>query len=70
MTDRALWDRAYILIGWAMPAMSQGPSDQKLVLEQLEAVLDEIQLRGQQLELFTAQIPGPPDETTRGIRGH
>lgn len=63
MTTEALWDRAFLLIGWAMPSVSQGPLDQKAILEQLEAVLENIQLRGDQLELFPTLEPDEPDET-------
>jgi hypothetical protein len=52
MTDRALWDRAFVLIHWATPEQNQGPQDLDLVLEQLKFVLKELELRGQQLALF------------------
>jgi hypothetical protein len=51
MTDRALWDRAFVLIHWATPEENQGPQDLDLILDQLKFVLKEIELRGQQLSL-------------------
>lgn len=62
MTTGQLWDRAFLLIGRAMPLMNQGPKDLHVSLSQLEAVLQEIQLRGEQLELFTTPPPRPPHE--------
>jgi hypothetical protein len=67
MTTQQLWDRAFLLIGRSMPLMNQGPKDLHVSLSQLEAVLDEIKLRGEQLELFTPPPPGPPHESARGV---
>jgi hypothetical protein len=63
MTVEQLWDRAFLLVGRLMPLLDQGPKDREVSCHQLEAVLYEIQLRGDQLQLFTAPAPGPPHET-------
>lgn len=52
MAERALWDRAYILVRRAYPLVNNGPKDLEITLDQLHAVLKEIQLRGQQLSLL------------------
>jgi hypothetical protein len=71
MTDQALWDRAFILIGRAGPLQNQGPHDLDLTLKQLDAVLDELKLRGQQLALVPEAYGTEPPESTRGVgRGH
>jgi hypothetical protein len=70
MSYRQLWGRAYVLIDYATPSVSTSPRGQKLALDQLKTVLKEIELRGEQYQLFPTAIPGPPDETARGIGGH
>lgn len=71
MTDRQLWDRAFMLIGRAGPLQNQGPHDLDLTLKQLDAVLDELKLRGKQLTLVPEPDGPEPREATRGVgRGH
>lgn len=63
MTTTQLWGRASLLIHQAHPLRNEGPLDLEVCLEQLQAVLQEIQLRGEQLQLFTPPAPdGPPQE--------
>jgi hypothetical protein len=64
MTTTQLWDRAFLLVGRLMPLMDQGPADREISCQQLEAVLDQIKLRGYQLEFFPPAAPCPPHETT------
>jgi hypothetical protein len=64
MTTTQLWDRAFLLVGRLMPLLDQGPKDREVTCHQLEAVLDQIKLRGDQLQLLTAPTPCPPHETT------
>jgi hypothetical protein len=63
MSTQQLWDRAFLLVGRLMPLLDEGPKDREVSCQQLEAVLDEIKLRGDQLQLFTAPAPCPPYET-------
>jgi hypothetical protein len=71
MTDRQLWSRAFMLIGRAGPLQNQGPHDLDLSLKQLDAVLNELKLRGKQLALVPETYGLEPRETPRGIgRGH
>lgn len=64
MTEGMLWDRAFILIGRCMPLENLGAKDLEVSLNQLEAVLDEIKLRGKQLELLAPATPHQPDEAS------
>lgn len=59
MTDRALWERARLLVERAGPSQNRGPQDLNITLQQLQAVLYELELRGQQLSLL------PPLERDR-----
>jgi len=63
MSDRMLWQAARGLVSMASPRKNFGPLDLQYTLDRLDAVLNEIQLRGQQLELVPAPPPGPPHES-------
>lgn len=63
MSYRQLWSRAYLLVGYATPSTSSTPRGQTIALDQLKAVLKEIELRGEQYQLFPPAIPGPPNES-------
>jgi hypothetical protein len=69
MGSRALWDRARVLIGQAHPLQNRGPKDLEISLYQLQAVLNELEARGQQLVL----VPEPdaahePGERVFGLK--
>lgn len=49
MSVPQLWDRAGVLIDRCHPLRNQGPQDLDAQLQQLQAVLQEIKLRGEQL---------------------
>jgi hypothetical protein len=59
MTNAQLWARAEALVVRALPAFNYGPQDLEITLYQLQAVLNEIKLRGDQLALI------PPAEGRR-----
>jgi hypothetical protein len=63
MSIRQLFDRARVLIDRASPLRNQGPQDLDLCLQQLEAVLNEIELRGDQLT-FVPPVPRAGQEAT------
>lgn len=70
MTEQQLWDRAFVLVGRLMPLKDQGIQDRDVSCQQLQAVLQEIKLRGEQLQLFPATKPDPRHETTAWVGGH
>jgi hypothetical protein len=69
MGSRALWDRARVLIGQAHPLQNRGPKDLEVTLYGLQAVLNELEARGQQLTLVPEPDPGGhPDEQVFGLK--
>jgi hypothetical protein len=52
MSIQQLWDRASVLIDRAHPLRNQGAQDLDVSLQQLQAVLQEIKLRGEQLSFM------------------
>jgi hypothetical protein len=55
MSDSALWRRVFALVARARPSINTGPQDLEVALDQLEACLQELQARGQQLSLLPEQ---------------
>lgn len=53
-----LWDRAFTLIHWCMPLQYGSLQELELLLNQLEAVLQELKLRGEQYALFPEDSHG------------
>jgi hypothetical protein len=63
MSDKALWGRAFVILAHAHPVNNRGPKDLEALLEELDLVLHQLKLRGQQLSL----LPSPDEEAAARI---
>lgn len=64
MTVPQLFRKAFALIRDVSPLSPLTFHERDAAVGQLYAVLDEIQLRGDQLQLSTPPAPSPPDEAS------